>query len=301
MIPADRLLPGEDMSLEEGGAVAIGGLGGSGTRVVARMLQLSGCHIGPRLNSALDNLWFTLLFKRLDWSLRAPRPDELGQAVELFRRAMTTGIAGAPDPAEAALLAQLEGELPPNGSWKSGVSASEVGLIAQGSGTGGGRWGWKEPNTHVFLPALAQHLPGLRYIHVVRDGFDMAFSHNLQQARNWAHLYGLPVCAEADPAQQLRFWTVANGVALERGPTVLPGRFLVVSYEALCAEPARAWRRMLRFQGLPDDRPLPDEFELRPRSIGRAGEQDLSCLPREDVLAAQALAERVAELDRVLS
>src|SRR5690348_1121191 len=44
--------------------VAIGGVGGSGTRVVASFLQMLGYFLGDDLNSELDNLWFTLLFKR---------------------------------------------------------------------------------------------------------------------------------------------------------------------------------------------------------------------------------------------
>lgn len=43
---------------------AIGGLGGSGTRVFAALLQEAGIYIGDCLNEPLDNLWFTVLIKR---------------------------------------------------------------------------------------------------------------------------------------------------------------------------------------------------------------------------------------------
>ena len=46
------------------GPCAIGGLGGSGTRVVAQILRDVGIFMGTDLNGANDNLWFTLLFKR---------------------------------------------------------------------------------------------------------------------------------------------------------------------------------------------------------------------------------------------
>lgn len=46
------------------GPVAIGGVGGSGTRVFAEILRGFGFYIGDCLNGALDNLWFTLLCKR---------------------------------------------------------------------------------------------------------------------------------------------------------------------------------------------------------------------------------------------
>jgi len=39
--------------------VVIGGLGGSGTRTIAQLVQSLGVHMGTLLNPATDNLWFT--------------------------------------------------------------------------------------------------------------------------------------------------------------------------------------------------------------------------------------------------
>ena len=47
--------------------LVIGGLGGSGTRVVADILLAQGWYLGQDLNRAKDNLLFTLLFKRPYW------------------------------------------------------------------------------------------------------------------------------------------------------------------------------------------------------------------------------------------
>ena len=44
-------------------------------------------------------------------------------------------------------------------------------------------WGWKEPRSIYLLPFFHRHLPGLRFLHVVRDGRDMAFSENQNQLR----------------------------------------------------------------------------------------------------------------------
>ncbi len=43
--------------------VAIGGVGGCGTRLIAEMLMRVGFFLGSDLNESLDNLWFTLAFK----------------------------------------------------------------------------------------------------------------------------------------------------------------------------------------------------------------------------------------------
>ena len=49
------------------GPVVIGGVGGSGTRVIAEILRELKFFIGNDLNGPLDNLTYTLLFKRKKW------------------------------------------------------------------------------------------------------------------------------------------------------------------------------------------------------------------------------------------
>ena len=44
--------------------IVIGGVGGSGTRLIAMIVASLGLNIGNDLNESFDNLTFTLLFKR---------------------------------------------------------------------------------------------------------------------------------------------------------------------------------------------------------------------------------------------
>ncbi len=44
--------------------IAIGGLGGSGTRVVSQILQRAGLFFGNNQNNALDTLAFNLFFNQ---------------------------------------------------------------------------------------------------------------------------------------------------------------------------------------------------------------------------------------------
>ncbi len=53
--------------------VAIGGMGGSGTRLIARILVECGIYMGSDLNEALDNLVFTRLFKDPVWFRNADK------------------------------------------------------------------------------------------------------------------------------------------------------------------------------------------------------------------------------------
>ena len=47
--------------------IAIGALGGSGTRAVAQVFLEAGIYMGDDLNRANDNLIFTRLFKDPNW------------------------------------------------------------------------------------------------------------------------------------------------------------------------------------------------------------------------------------------
>ena len=280
--------------------VAIGGLGGSGTRVFAALLQTAGIHIGGCLNQPLDNLWFTVLFKRAIWGHLSnpsiPDPDDIATSIRLFQRAMTTGLAGRLTPSDRDLIEQLRADLPPAGAWACGAQAAHAdSLLAstQQASDAGRTWGWKEPNTHVFLPQLDRHIPGFRYIHVVRDGLDMAFSSKTWQARHWAHLYGLAQKPDTLlPLDQLRYWEASNRVALDYGRTHMLGRFLAVHYEDFCIRPAAHWVRILRFLDLPEGLPLPKDL-VRPSTIGRSAAHDLSGFPETDFAAARALQDTI--------
>ena len=74
--------------------VAIGGVGGSGTRLVAEIVERFGFYLGGSLNNKHDNLWFTLLFQRPCWFEQFPSDEEIAPAIALFCKAMTTGLSG---------------------------------------------------------------------------------------------------------------------------------------------------------------------------------------------------------------
>ena len=278
--------------------VAIGGLGGSGTRVFAAMLRHGGYHIGETLNAPLDNLWFTVLFKRAAWARTRPDPADIATSVRLFTRAMTTGLRGDLDPAERALIAALRDDLHPNGPWRCGAQPPHAdALLDSGPQPGGaGRpWGWKEPNTHVFLPHLDRLIPGLRYVHIVRDGYDMAFSTNTWQARHWAHLYPVPRDPDlALPLRQLQYWIAANRAALDYGRRHMPGRFLALQYEDFCARPDQHWDILRRFVGAAPDLALPTDL-VQPTTIGRSQDHDLSLFAQNLHDEVQALQSDVAK------
>lgn len=228
--------------------VAIGGVGGSGTRVVASALALLGFAIGRDCNQAQDNLGFTLLFKDEEGPLLGP--EAFARRVRIFIASMTGGRSLSSD--ELALLETLSlrprpqrGPVQHDPAW---LRQRATALAAQAAGPplpAGTPWGWKEPNTHVVLPQLLQALPELRYVHVQRNGLDMALSRNLNQLSVWGGWWlGRPV--EPGPRDALAYWCAVHrrtrALAALMGP-----RFLWVDYDALCARPRDGMAALARF------------------------------------------------------
>ena len=67
--------------------VVIGGVGGSGTRLIAECLKEAGYLMGADMNGANDNLWFTLLFKRIE-ALSSSKED-FDSLVDIMVNGMT--------------------------------------------------------------------------------------------------------------------------------------------------------------------------------------------------------------------
>lgn len=269
--------------------IAIGGVGGSGTRLIAAVLQRLGFHVGDDLNDALDNLWFTLLFKRRElWS--AP-PDDFAAALRIFRAAMAQ--ARALQTAELGLVNRLAttDRTQHSADWL----ALRVRSLFSCRRAERRCWAWKEPNTHIFLDRLAEALPRLRYVHVMRNGLDMALSSNQNQLQLWGSaLLGRPVAMT--PRDSLSYWC-----AVHRRVQVLGGalgeRFLLVNYDALCAAPEQGLRGLLTFLGVPDDpAALADLLALvqPPASVGRYRQHGLDDFNREDVAYVGSLGFDVA-------
>ena len=221
--------------------VAIGGVGGSGTRLIAQIVDGLGFFIGDELNNALDNLYFTLLMKRPSWIHRFPSDMEVYEALKLFQRSMTTGLSGRVTQQEIDYTRKIAAELDPS-NLTIGVSSAIAELLLDSKPANlNGRigWGWKEPNTHLFLPQLATCLPDFKYIHIIRHGLDIAFSLNQHQPKNWNSF----ICGQALnkkvplPRQSLSYWIAANRRAINLGRELYGDRFLVLNYDDLCLSP----------------------------------------------------------------
>ena len=213
------------------GPGVIGATGGSGTRVLARVVSRGGMYVGNDLNRSQDALDFAAFSDRwIDRYERGETPQELTAELR-------------------ALVARQHDE------------------------AGGAPWGWKEPRSLYLLGLLDEQLPGLRFLHVVRDGRDMALSSNQVQLRK----HGDAVLGSSDdpePLRSLALWREVNLRAAELGER-LGERYLRLRFEDLCTEPAARVAEVLRFFGLEGDAERIAAEEVRaPRTLGRWREAD---------------------------
>ena len=268
--------------------IGVGGLGGSGTRVVAAILQQIELPIGVDLNDSLDNLWFTLFFKRQ--SVLTSTVQELRADWSIFESASREIAPADPDWRQRARQLAIRARPQHPVHWlQARVQSLERSQATQRNGVA--EWAFKEPNSHVVIARLARFARNLRYIHVVRDGLDMAFSANRQQASLWARkLFGMATETPPTADEQLEFWCRANERVRQQADSGEIPSVLEVSYDRLCLQPTAVVQQIAAYCGrsisLSRAQRIASAVVRRPPTMGRWREADLSCLDRERVRLA---------------
>jgi Sulfotransferase family len=256
------------------GPLVIGGLGGSGTRLVAEIAQELGFFLGRDLNRQKDNLWFTLLIKARLWyakQRRAPDPDLRPGFDILERRLAGTGRLRRPEIVYTARAVSEAARVGHNqtGSGRGGWAFERAMSIlrSRGPSTGARGWGWKEPNSHIVLEQLVSRFAGLRYVHTVRHGMEIAHRQKEEELHLWGPRFGVEVPAGVDDlaGAKLRYWAEANKRAASLGRDLLGDRFLLVSYDRLCEDPARGIASLIDFLDVRAPLELRHKLESVPR------------------------------------
>lgn len=252
--------------------VAVGGVGGSGTRVGAALLRILGYSIGCDLNESLDNLWFTFLFKRRSVLLESDANFEELASLFFANLAGTCRIS-EPQLARLRRLAD-DARMAHSREWLVGRLDSFVRSASRGAVAT--PWAWKEPNTHVVIDRLFEVDERLRYLHFVRHPLDMVMSDNQNQLQTWGPIF-LNRDVVIDRRTSLTFWCEVQ----RRAATLVsqrPDRAMLVDFDALCDAPDRFCRELAAFLGVaPNDDMIAEARALvqRPRSTGRHKRLDL--------------------------
>jgi Sulfotransferase family len=180
--------------------VIAGGIGGSGTRLVAQMLQSLGFSMGQHLNGAGDALPFTPVYDNhiptylTGTVVHADFIDELLAAVVVHR-----GVVDAKCP-----------------------------------------WGWKNPRSLYLLPLLDELFEGMRFIHVVRDGHVMSTSRNQAQLAKYGPIVIPQKFQHLPEAERaLLLWSYVNTAVADYG-NCMGKRYICLRYEDICDSPGKA-------------------------------------------------------------
>jgi hypothetical protein len=132
-------------------------------------------------------------------------------------------------------------------------------------------WGWKNPRSMYLLPLIQTQFPRFKFIHVVRDGRDMAVSGNQNQyMKHYAAAFGEDLPGDDNAFASFRLWCKVNGDVAGYGRDVLGSRYLRVRLEDYVEKPAVEIARILTFVGIKGK----DSSDLaavvqRPDSLGR--------------------------------
>jgi hypothetical protein len=276
------------------GPIVVGGVGGSGTRVIAECLERMGVYMGDCLNDSLDNLWYTLLFRSSDMFPDHRNAQEIDRGLALLARAMTRGLKGRPTRAERKLLRRAHKRAKVDRGDQPRKARESLIVSRPPEPDRFHSWGWKEPNSHILLEPLARAFPQMRYVHLVRHGLDMAFSDNVNQLKRWGEHFDSPHPRNRDdlPRAQLRYWVRANRAAVERARELLGERFLLLNFDELCMDPAPHLKRLAGLIGAelrPEILEALSKIPRRPGSTGRYRDHDLSLFDPDDVRAVEEL------------
>lgn len=198
--------------------VWIGGVGGSGTRVIAQLFSQLGFSSGDFTDVKTRDNIFWPPFKELLLS-----PAAKSNSRELI-------VANAFAVFEQLMNNSKDVIASPRNNWYS-----------------------KVPVSFLMLPELAQYFPRMRYIHLVRNGLDMVFSKNILQAQNWGFYFGVvpnPIKYKGHGYSEedlLDYWIRANEFAIRNGQECLGDRFMLLSFEAVCQDPETYVAKLLKF------------------------------------------------------
>ena len=202
------------------------GVGRSGTTLLRLMLDAH-----PDLAIPAETHFLPALIKV------AEETQDRRAALQVLARAQTWPNLGI----DLAAVDQAFSALDPFSP--SGAVRAVFRLYAEGQGKS--RWGDKTPTYRAHLSEIARAVPEARFIHIMRDGRDVALSYR-----------GLWFGPGDDIKDQARFWV--DQIELARAQAQHLPFYLELKFEDLVTQPQAELDRVCRFLELPFDQAMLD-------------------------------------------
>jgi hypothetical protein len=116
-------------------------------------------------------------------------------------------------------------------------------------------WGWKWPETYLITPIVHATFPQARFIHMVRDGRDLAFKRHLtddmRRQLGRTILTHLGLTDQPRYIQAARSWQFQVESYLHYAERIPAAQRLELTYEELCRLPLETVSRIAEFLRLP--------------------------------------------------
>lgn len=275
--------------------IAIGALGGSGTRVVAKLFQELGFFIGDELNQALDNLTYTVLFKDKDLF---SNKELLKKRMIVFDKYMSNEKLSGDD---ICIYNKSKGNrflsLKRRNLMKFKFRFRNLAKRELKH-----EYTFKEPNSIHFLEEYLNAFQNSKYVYVMRHGLDMAFSSNKGQLANFGNFYGLEnnVVNANDNSEiatklQLNYWVLITK-KVNQLKEKYKGRIHIINHSSLCENPVLEINKLINFLNL---NVLESEINRlsaipnMPSSSGRYLKEDLTKFDKDQILYVKSQGFRV--------
>jgi hypothetical protein len=151
-------------------------------------------------------------------------------------------------------------------------------------------WGWKDPRTTLVFPIWLHLFPHARWVHVLRNGIDVAISLHRRSLIQRRKLRNRLIALDYSPSTldlrySFRLWEIYVSFVLEHQDLLPSHRLLVVRYEELLADPRTLLQSIARFAGHPveEDRLLAacqqvDQDRLNNRARASAYRKEIPAL-----------------------
>jgi len=243
--------------------IAIGGIGGSGTRAVAQLFLELGYFMGDDLNPQKDNLLYTLLFKRKD-ILLMPK-IELEKRLDFFYNYSSTNYDLSDHEIEWLLSLAKDANIEHSKEWLHQRALNCI----KNTPDMHENWAWKEPNTHIIIDKILEYSPDLKFIYVYRNGLDMAFSFNQQQLKFWGEIFLNKFQLEITPKNSLNYWCKVHQ-RMKSIQKMYPENIYMLDLDRLCDNIGESLSHLFDFLGIENvEINKYKEIFIKPKSIGR--------------------------------
>lgn len=241
--------------------VVIGGVGGSGTRVITQIVKKAGFYIGNNVGKANDAKDFFEFFKKwIPVYLLKKTLTELETQDKEFHDFFTKWVSS-----------DLLKKTTPGLENKEMISEFKKCVDTHLLPTSGNktRWAFKLPRTIFLLPFLHSQFPKMKFIHVLRDGRDMVYSKNEKMLVNFSK-FMLNINDPQNPKDKLKFWSSVNLEAAKYGENHMKENYIQIRFEDLCQKKEETTRKIFGFLNVSFKDLTPFLKIIRPpKSIGR--------------------------------